>query len=175
MHLTKATERDSVNLLATSTDLKKKDLEVREVANDGNEVGSRKATGKVKHNYLKTIISYNIEEKVDGEVLGPVGMNKGHEVIIGMLKGQPCFYCKDYDTGIQVWVVKDYGIRDSWSKFISLEVPSSSYRIPSYNLKSMPLCFVKNDEVLLKLQSNLALFDLKQSTARNLEIRNNLK
>ncbi|KAF9664416.1 hypothetical protein SADUNF_Sadunf16G0016700 [Salix dunnii] len=77
---------------------------------------------------------------------------------------------------VEIWVMKEYGMKDSWVKLLLLDQSSSlCYRTVPYDLT--PLAFVKdcNDDlkVLLKwmYDQSLIWYDLKLKTYENVQIR----
>ncbi|KAG5252469.1 F-box protein [Salix suchowensis] len=76
---------------------------------------------------------------------------------------------------VEIWVMKEYGMKDSWVRLLLLEQSSSlCYRSGPYDL--IPLAFVRDDnddhKVLLKWMYDRSLiwYDLKLKTYENVQI-----
>lgn len=66
------------------------------------------------------------------------------------------------DIAITVWVMKDYGVHESWTKII--QIPLKSLRQISMNFVNI-ICILENDEVLMSCDSSyLALYNPKENT-----------
>ncbi|KAG5549737.1 hypothetical protein RHGRI_014887 [Rhododendron griersonianum] len=90
------------------------------------------------------IVSLDLAKETYGEVLQPdydrvCCLDLG----LGVLSGCLCLL-RQYDDCADVWVMKDYGIRESWTKLIAIP-----YLTPTDDAYSIPLCILKNNEVLV--------------------------
>ncbi|KAF9611749.1 hypothetical protein IFM89_034932 [Coptis chinensis] len=71
--------------------------------------------------------------------------------------GELCVLCKTYGIDLDIWVMKNYGLSDSWVKLFAMErtikmsVSDSCSSHLLYNKRNpRPLCFAKSGEVLLR-------------------------
>ncbi|KAF9598252.1 hypothetical protein IFM89_026083 [Coptis chinensis] len=123
-------------------------------------------------NLLFRVISYNIVDKVFHEFLGPVSVEESG-MKLGVLGGELCVLCCYYhDDIINLWVMKNYGLSDSWMKLFSMEksvlnsFPDPSSFISHRHINPRPLCFTKSGEVLLRERGKLVLYDPERKIAR---------
>ncbi|PIA59781.1 hypothetical protein AQUCO_00400583v1 [Aquilegia coerulea] len=74
-----------------------------------------------KRKKRKTIVSFNMREKVF-QVL-PIPDNVGIKAImnIGVLGEQICMICTSGTNQMEIWVMKNYSAKDSWTKLCSIE------------------------------------------------------
>ncbi|MED6136676.1 hypothetical protein PIB30_058024 [Stylosanthes scabra] len=119
-------------------------------------------------NYV--IASMDLRTETFQELLPPVGA-AGDIVIyrssfLGVLKGCLCLLCNGRVV-CDVWVMKDYGNDESWSKLFSVpyhehegEVSSSAKYIKALWISD------KDDEILLESSSNFVVYDHKNGTLK---------
>ncbi|XP_042515314.1 F-box protein CPR1-like [Macadamia integrifolia] len=106
-----------------------------------------------KENFM---ISFDLKDEEYREVSLPActvkdkfGMN------LGVLGGQLCVLY-DFSIRVEIWMLKNYGVRDSWAKLFSIE--ESIMREPFRFLK--PICYSKHGGVLLQNYSeSLVVYD----------------
>ncbi|KAF9610749.1 hypothetical protein IFM89_024605 [Coptis chinensis] len=110
---------------------------------------------KSKNKYRETLISFSIKEKVFREFSSP--MDEYDFMTVGVLGGELCVLCKTYGIDLDIWVMKNYGLSDSWVKPFAMErtikmsVSDSCSSHLLYNKRNpRPLCFAKSGEVLLR-------------------------
>ncbi|GJU46687.1 ribonuclease H-like domain-containing protein [Tanacetum coccineum] len=105
---------------------------------DYKVVGVSNADNKVKMYSLNTgnwknlsdfphgcrIVSFDLETEIYDEVLHPKYDEGNKTLDLGVLGGWLCMVC-NYDTNhvVDVWVMKDYGEKDSWTKLVSIPYP----------------------------------------------------
>ncbi|KAL3507359.1 hypothetical protein ACH5RR_032741 [Cinchona calisaya] len=69
----------------------------------------------------------------------------------------------DYErTHADVWVMKEYGVRDSWSKVVSVPYLDD----PEKSSYSIPVCLLRNGEILLVFGSGLVVYNPKSNAFR---------
>ncbi|KAL5709438.1 hypothetical protein ACHQM5_020126 [Ranunculus cassubicifolius] len=117
----------------------------------------------VKKTVNKVIVAFDIEKNVFREVPSPTTVDQDFELNLGLLQGQLCVLrkyvgCPDID----IWVMKNYGVTESWSKIIKMEL------VYPYDVlaRLTPLGFGKNGEIVLKSESSLDLYDPKNKTLK---------
>ncbi|XP_058203815.1 F-box/kelch-repeat protein At3g23880-like [Rhododendron vialii] len=108
----------------------------------------------------KVIVSLDLLKETFGEVLLPDYRDGHSQLMLHFVSGCLCLVC-DYD-GIcaEVWVMKEYGIRESWTKLVV--VPYVAH--PSNCPYSEPLCILKNGDVLLDILTHLVRFHPRDGT-----------
>lgn len=87
---------------------------------------------------------------------------------LGVLEDCLCL-CSSDDDCFDVWVMKDYGVKESWTKLFSITEPE----VIIYSDYVAPLCYSKSGgEVLLVQDDNqLIWYDLKEKRVRDVQIR----
>ncbi|KAM7462018.1 hypothetical protein LguiA_030139 [Lonicera macranthoides] len=116
--------------------------------------------------YSWRIIALDLANEIYGEVLQP-SYGEG-EFNWGCLGELLCVLCNYYGTRADVWVMKDYGVKESWTKLLTF--PHRIDRgIQQYLI---PLCIGKNGEVLLELGSFLILYNSKDDSFNDPQLRN---
>ena len=107
--------------------------------------------------------SYQKTEQPDYEAVG-------FHFTLGVLRDCLCILCEYQDTHLDVWLMKEYGVKESWTKLFT--IPHSSD--PESFGYSVPLFISGNGEVLLTLESQdsyLVLYNSRDATFKRCEIR----
>ncbi|KAJ4980632.1 hypothetical protein NE237_031469 [Protea cynaroides] len=114
------------------------------------------------------IVSFNLQYEEYREVPLPDFVENNVHMKLGVLGGQLCLLCAFIGVHVEVWLMKDYGVRDYWEKQFSIEQPWVMGNL--YYLK--PICYSKNGGVILQLMDSneLVLYDPRKGMARNLRI-----
>lgn len=83
---------------------------------------------------------------------------------LGVLQGCLCAICDDIDyTDVEIWLMKEYGVVNSWTKFVSIPLNMGIQNI-SY---MMPLGSLNEDEILLEIDfQSLLIYDAKKKVFR---------
>ncbi|PQM39777.1 F-box protein CPR30-like [Prunus yedoensis var. nudiflora] len=112
------------------------------------------------------VIAFDIVKETFREVPMPESMNRICQIDVGYLGGCLCIVAKYEDAGVDVWTLKEYGVKESWSKLLTL---TQARRIKSVR----PLVYSKNGrEVLLEQDhENLVWFDLKSQRVKSVKVR----
>ncbi|PIA63635.1 hypothetical protein AQUCO_00201166v1 [Aquilegia coerulea] len=116
----------------------------------------------------RKIIALDIGEKVVREFLRPMEVDLNDHISVGVLGGQLCMMNNFYDSDVKIWIMKNYGVSDSWSKLYVMGNTVLDARESLH--KSRPLCFARNGEILFKCDTKLVLYDPKRKMSTNLEI-----
>ncbi|XP_042477613.1 F-box protein CPR1-like [Macadamia integrifolia] len=108
------------------------------------------------------IISFDLQDEKYREVALPDSVDDKIFMTLGVLGGQLCVVCEFWS--LEFWVMKDYGVRDSWVKQFSMEehplVNSAFIR---------PICYSKNGEVILEVDIDvLVAYDPHRRRSRDL-------
>jgi F-box interacting protein len=84
------------------------------------------------------------------------------------LEGCLCLLSPFKKHGTEVWIMKEYGVKESWTRLLSIAPP----RVEPYT-NLCPVAISKNgDEVLLNLnEEKLVWYDLRRKTTREVTIR----
>ncbi|XP_042477783.1 F-box protein CPR1-like [Macadamia integrifolia] len=111
------------------------------------------------------IISIDLQDEKYREVLLP-DCKVTPLTFLGVRGGQLCAFYQFLDR-VEVWVMKDYGMGDSWVKELSIE---QSVLRDGDDIK--PVYYSKNGELILEIDFNaLVLYDPSRGSARKLRIR----
>ncbi|CAI9117823.1 OLC1v1019308C1 [Oldenlandia corymbosa var. corymbosa] len=107
------------------------------------------------------ILSFDLANETFGEMKLPQVMNSSYSWSIGVLGGCLSALYSSEDC-VDVWIMKKYGIEDSWTKIIS--VPCIDY--PEDFYLSWPVCLFGNGDILLIICSVSALYNPQSNTFR---------
>ncbi|XP_076948100.1 F-box/kelch-repeat protein At3g23880-like [Bidens hawaiensis] len=111
--------------------------------------------------YSWLIVSLDLAKETYGEVLQPVYDAGDKELALGSLKEWLCVFCDYRGIRADVWVMKVYGVKDSWTKLVS--VPYSTD--PQMERFLMPLCISSDGQCLLKSAGEIYIvYDSKNSS-----------
>ncbi|KAK9121329.1 hypothetical protein Syun_018946 [Stephania yunnanensis] len=114
----------------------------------------------------RLMISFDIGSEEFQEVPLPEFKNGNVYLSVAVLAGSLCIL-RHGTLSLEAWVMKNYGVRETWTMFFSIGEPV-------YNLHSFckPLCILKNGEVLLTMKGEqLILYDPKDGRVRNIRVR----
>ncbi|PIA41723.1 hypothetical protein AQUCO_02200268v1, partial [Aquilegia coerulea] len=106
-------------------------------------------------------VFFSIEEKLFREVPRPDCVDKWAYIMVGVLGEQLCMLSK-YNTDIEIWVMSDYGKKDSRTK-------NFCHSCIDYN-EQYPLCFANHGKNFLKDFKDLLLYDPEKKSAKNVKI-----
>ncbi|XP_043721164.1 F-box protein CPR1-like [Telopea speciosissima] len=123
------------------------------------------------------IVSIDVKDDVYREVPLPHFVDNKFNMAVGVLGGQLCMLCNFSRVHVELWVMKDYGVRDSWEKQFSIEQRTVLGYFDEY---IRPICYSKKGEVLLETSPGvekrlgmLVLYDPHNGRASNLTRRGN--
>ncbi|XP_059645943.1 F-box protein CPR1-like [Cornus florida] len=99
----------------------------------------------------------------------PDFLDKNFQFNIDTLGGCLCVNCNYAGVRVDIWVMKEYGVKESWTKLFSVAQPSM---IRSFSYVR-PLAYSKSgQEVLLERDSaRLFWYDFRRKIIRNIQIR----
>ncbi|KAL5700177.1 hypothetical protein ACHQM5_025656 [Ranunculus cassubicifolius] len=105
------------------------------------------------------IISFDVKDEVFRTVPLMTSVNGGDngvEMTLGALRGcLSALVCQQGDTGMDVWLMKEYDVKESWAKQFSIKMP-----VPGMEFRSIePLVLRKNGEIVLKCDGEMYLCD----------------
>ncbi|KAK6787471.1 hypothetical protein RDI58_015996 [Solanum bulbocastanum] len=72
--------------------------------------------------------------------------------------------CTDPRTHVDVWVMKEYGIKKSWTKMFTIKYPPYEHHL-GY-LFSPPFCLSNTDEILVIFGSVFMIYNPKDDSTR---------
>ncbi|KAK7412628.1 hypothetical protein VNO78_04135 [Psophocarpus tetragonolobus] len=112
------------------------------------------------------IVSLDLQKESYEEVLQP---DYGVAVVfwtLGVLRDCLCVLCHG-DTFLDVWLMKDYGNKESWTKLFRVPYTGTSDSFPY----TKAICISEDDQVLLEFQSELAVYNPRNGTFKIPEIQ----
>ncbi|XP_043718176.1 F-box protein At3g07870-like [Telopea speciosissima] len=115
-----------------------------------------------------TIVSFDVEDEVFREMPQPYFGDHSFQSKLGVLGGFLCMICTLYDNNVKIWMMKDYGVKESWIKQFSISQPM----VVGHFNHLKPLGFTKSGEIVLEMHDRkLVLYDPKTKKLRNLTIQ----
>ncbi|XP_057486039.1 F-box/kelch-repeat protein At3g23880-like [Actinidia eriantha] len=109
------------------------------------------------------IIALDLGQETYREIPQP---NYGKELFgisVRALRGSLCVVCNDAFTSADLWVMKEYGVTDSWTKLVS--IPYIFMQEPV--LCSGPLWYLKDGGILVDFDGLFVLYDLVEHTIQH--------
>ncbi|XP_026443082.1 F-box/kelch-repeat protein At3g06240-like [Papaver somniferum] len=82
--------------------------------------------------------------------------------ILRVLGDSLCLVCGIRDVGVDIWVMQNYGVMESWVK----KFTTSQRKITSYSHLLKLYWPIKTDEILMQVSEGLALYDDKDDRVR---------
>ncbi|XP_076891861.1 F-box protein CPR1-like [Bidens hawaiensis] len=92
------------------------------------------------------IISLDLAKESFGEVLQPLYDEGDKDLRLGCLNEWLCVLCDYRGTRADIWVMKDYGVKDSWTKLVSIPY----LNVPWRERLLRPLCMSNDGKMLLQ-------------------------
>lgn len=98
----------------------------------------------------------------------PEGIDNTLDMDLSVLGGCLCLSINRNHMGVDVWIMKEYGLRDSWSKLFSIPQPEVARPLGFVR----PLAYAENDRRVLVRQDskNLILYDLETKGMERVDI-----
>uniref|UniRef100_A0A2N9F4C0 F-box domain-containing protein n=1 Tax=Fagus sylvatica TaxID=28930 RepID=A0A2N9F4C0_FAGSY len=124
---------------------------------------------KVKSDRTNLILAFDLAVEEYRLVPQPDFYDKNSSMDVGVLGGCLTILCHRYRHRLDVWVMKEYGVKDSWMKLFSVTQPET---IRSFDYVR-PVAYSKSGgEVLLgKDVKKLVWYDLNKKRVRNVRIQ----
>ncbi|XP_071939119.1 F-box protein CPR1-like [Coffea arabica] len=88
------------------------------------------------------------------------------ESTLNVFQGCLCLLCDENDDHTDVWIMKEYGVTESWTKVFTILINK-----PSRSSVFTPLCRSEKGEVLLLLGSKLVLYNPENATCVDISFR----
>ncbi|XP_059658742.1 F-box protein CPR1-like [Cornus florida] len=116
----------------------------------------------VRQGEAKLIVAFDLGIEEYRLVPQPDYLYEDIDMFVGSLGGCLCINCNYARDRVDVWVMKEYGVKESWTKLFSVE---------QFNYVR-PLAYSRTGEVVLLDQGHakFCLFDLKRKTLKNVGI-----
>ncbi|GKB61945.1 F-box associated domain containing protein [Tanacetum coccineum] len=111
------------------------------------------------------IVSLDLVKEIYGEVLLPEYDKGFKRLTLGVLGEWLCVVCNCYKSRVgDVWVMKVYGAKESWTKLACIPHPTNPRGI-----FLDPLCISKDGKVLLRYGPQLLVCDSKDNSSSEIE------
>ncbi|KAL0303034.1 UNVERIFIED_CONTAM: F-box protein CPR1 [Sesamum radiatum] len=95
------------------------------------------------------IVSFDLEREVYGVVELPMYQQSRCGPSLGVLDGCLSMLCDYYSTQLDVWLLKEYGVRESWNKVVTVPYHGEPWSGPF----STPICIGPEGEILVAIRS----------------------
>nr|XP_043640119.1 F-box/kelch-repeat protein At3g23880-like [Erigeron canadensis] len=115
--------------------------------------------------YSWTIVSLHLANGTYGQVSQPVYDEGDKDLNLGALGEWLCVLCNYRGHRADMWVMKDYGVNESWTKLVSIPYLTD----PGRDQYSVPLCISKDGKVLLQFGSKLFAYDSRNRSFSEVE------
>ncbi|KAK6137722.1 hypothetical protein DH2020_028534 [Rehmannia glutinosa] len=116
------------------------------------------------------IVSFDLGREICETVEQPKYVENGFSPSLGLVGGCLCVLCDFPKTSLDVWVLKEYGVKESWVKMVT--VPYNLDDDPWKGPYSTPLCIGPKGEILLVYGSSFVVYDPKGNCFRHRKITN---
>ncbi|PIN13420.1 hypothetical protein CDL12_13946 [Handroanthus impetiginosus] len=114
------------------------------------------------------IVSLDMKNEVYGIVEQPNYGEGYFDSFLGVLGGCICVLCNYQKTRADVWVMKEYGVKESWSKVVTIPYVND----PGRFLYSKPLCMLPNGDISLVFGNHFIVYNVKDNSFRHPETSN---
>ncbi|KAJ0810611.1 putative F-box associated interaction domain-containing protein [Helianthus annuus] len=127
-----------------------------------HDYSSNYTSGVVKVSFDWDITFMDLAMETYGEILQPEydEGNDYNDLQLGSLRGLLCVLSNYYGIRADLWVMKVYGVTDSWTKLISVPYLTN----PGSVRFSVPLCISNDGKVSLRLGWKLIVCDSKNNS-----------
>ncbi|PWA85330.1 F-box associated interaction domain-containing protein [Artemisia annua] len=106
------------------------------------------------------IVALDLGKKTYSEVLQPEYDEGRKRLTLGVFGEWLSVFCNYYEKRVvDVWVMKVYGVKDSWTKLLSIPHLSDRNSVPLYMKIHAPLCTSNDGKLLLHLGTKLVVYD----------------
>ncbi|KAK4789516.1 hypothetical protein SAY86_016820 [Trapa natans] len=116
------------------------------------------------------IVGFNLESEDFSVIPQPDVVDQSFEIDVAVLDGCLCMVANYKQTGVDVWVMNNYGKKDSWSKLFSILQSDA----PRFNGFMWPLTYCQASSRILVQQDKNILFwyDVKRKLVQKIQIQN---
>ncbi|KAI8566692.1 hypothetical protein RHMOL_Rhmol02G0062000 [Rhododendron molle] len=106
------------------------------------------------------IVSLDLAKETYGEVSQPDYNRDGFLSTFDVLSGYLCMLCKYPRARVDLWVMKEYGKRESWTKLVAIHDVTH----PLYGEYFTPSCILNNGDMLMVVKACLVRYSPNDGT-----------
>lgn len=111
------------------------------------------------------IVAFNLATENYVEIAQPNFGNSEHDLTLGVLGESLCILCNYGRTIMDVWVMKEYCVRESWTKLVTIPYLNDPIR----DRYSVPLAISENGVIVMEFEGRLVLYNANEKTLKDLE------
>ncbi|CAN4085866.1 unnamed protein product [Withania somnifera] len=111
------------------------------------------------------VCSLNLIDETHENVALPDLVDGNFDWELGTLSDNLCVFCDCYKVRMDVWVMKAYGLAESWTKVASIPY------FTAIKHSILPVFVSDNDEILLQHGSSLLLYSSKHNTFKHPQVQ----
>ncbi|XAR62782.1 hypothetical protein NMG60_11017657 [Bertholletia excelsa] len=108
------------------------------------------------------LFSFDLANETYGEVPQPSYDEGDSDLTLGVLNGCICVLSHYLEVRAVVWIMNEYGRRESWTKLVAIPYP----KVPEHYAYLSPIWLSNNGEMLLEYEFQLAVYNPKDGTFR---------
>ncbi|KAI3508670.1 hypothetical protein L1887_23679 [Cichorium endivia] len=130
-------------------------------------------TGNGNDDEHRLVASFNVSKETFTDLPLPPQDSSLPCYVLGVLQGCLCALCDDIGyTDVEVWLMKEYGVVNSWSKLVKIPLNMGIQNI-SY---MMPLGSLNEDEIVLEIDlQSFVIYDVKKKMFKGVMCARDLK
>lgn len=115
------------------------------------------------------IVGFNLESEDFSVIPQPDIIDQSFEIDVAALDGCLCMVANYRNTGVDVWIMNKYGMKDSWAKLFSILQED----VPRSNEFMWPLTYSQGGDLILVQQDKKILFwyDKKRKAVQKIQIQ----
>lgn len=102
------------------------------------------------------IISFDLQSELYGTTWRPPNLDDNFYSSLGEIGGCFCLFCDYPNSRVDVWVMQQYGVKESWNKMVTIPYPCD---VPERSSLSV-VCFMGR-EILLHIASRFLVYKLE--------------
>lgn len=126
----------------------------------------------LRFNYPRSIVCFDFVEETYGEVPQPIYGDKSWLWSLGELEGSLCLLTDSSKNRADVWVMKEYGVKESWTKLFTISYAKKpglfrqeeNLAIIKRFCPPFPVSISKNGQIVLEVGGDLILYSDKDKT-----------
>ncbi|KAL8106363.1 uncharacterized protein LOC141676959 isoform X2 [Apium graveolens] len=110
------------------------------------------------------IVSFNLKSERFGVVLQPIYdllNDTEHTLLLGTLRHSLCVFCNYEDTRADLWIQNEYGVKDSWTKLLSM---------PALSAPPALLYMSEKRDIVFGIGSNIVVYSCEDGKFKVVEI-----